>query len=333
VNAPRLLRPRHAVTREVSVTFDDLPAISVTSREPRIQRHIVTRLLAALETHRAPAIGFANEDKLLVRGQRDPARIDLLRAWLDAGHELGNHTFSHVDMHRAPLDRFKEDVIRGEIVIRDLLRERGQTLRYFRHPYLNTGTDLASKRQLEEFLAERGCRVAPVTVYVDDYLFAAAYDRAVMYADLPMAKRIAEAYVPYVESNFEYYEGLSRRLLGYEVRQTLLLHANSINAARFGELALMLERRGYTFVTLERALEDEAYAAADQYIGADGVSWLQRWALDRGFSEEFLDGEPAMPWFVRLRAESGRGARLMRWWNRWTGAGRRAGQLIAPRQE
>src|SRR6185503_21107331 len=113
------------------------------------------------------------------------------------------------------------------------------------------------------------------------------YDRASRRGDRRTARRVADAYVPYVESHVAYYEDLSRRLLGYEVRQTLVLHANSINADRFDAMALMLENRGYRFVTLERALEDPAYAAPDPYAREAGISWLQRWAINQGKPGDF----------------------------------------------
>lgn len=314
--------------RELAVTFDDLPAVCVTRNDLATHHGITTRLLAALTAHVIPAIGFVNEVQLVADGQVDEARVDLLRRWLDAGQELGNHTFGHLDMHRTPLVRYQEDVIRGEHVTGELLRERGLGLRWFRHPYLNTGTDLATREWFEAFLAARGYRVAPVTIYTEDYLFAAAYDRARHRGDLRTARRVADAYVPYIERQVEYYERLSMRLLGYEVRQTLVLHANSINADRFDQLAHMLERRGYAFVTLERALGDPAYGGPDTYLRAHGISWLQRWAISRGLPDAFLDGEPATPWFVRLQAESGRGTRFMRWWNRWSYARDRALRAI-----
>jgi hypothetical protein len=257
-----------------------------------------------------------NEENLLSEGVTDPARVNLLRQWLDAGLELANHTFAHLDMHETPIDRFEDDVVRGEPVLRELLRARGMTLRWFRHPYLHTGTDLALKRRLEALLAARGCRIAPATVDVEDYLFAQAYDRAVELGRHRVAREVAEAFVPHVERQFEYHEGLSRRLLGYEVRQILLLHANAINAERFDALARMLERRGYTFVTLERALEDPAYAAPDDYASPHGICWLQRWALNRGLPEDFLDGEPVAPRWVRIHSGRDLEGRLVRWMSR-----------------
>jgi len=309
------------------VTFDDLPVASVTREDVASHLAITSRLLEGVTTHRVPAVGFVNEENLLSEGVTDPARVNLLRQWLDAGLELANHTFAHLDMHETPIDRFEDDVVRGEPVLRELLRARGMTLRYFRHPYLHTGTDLALKRRLEALLAARGCRIAPVTVDVEDYLFATAYDRSLDLGRHRTARQVADAYVPHAERQFEYFEGLSRRLLGYEVRQILLLHSNTINAERFDALARMLERRGYAFVTLERALEDPAYAAPDDYASPHGISWLQRWALNQGLTEDFLDGEPVTPKMVRINAGRGLEGRVLRRldvihhaWRRWLGA-------------
>ena len=321
-------RARSAARREVAVTFDDLPVISVTRWDVASHRAITTRLIDAIAAHHVPAAGFVNEENLLAGGVADPARVALLRQWLDAGLELGNHTFAHLDLHATPVERFEDDVVRGEPVTRGLLDARRLPLRWFRHPYLRTGTDLAIKRRVEAFLAGRGYRVAPITVSTEDYLFAAAWDRAVDRGDHAAARRVAEAYVPCVESQFIYYEDLSRRLLGYEVRQILLLHANAINAERFDALARMLERRGYSFVPLERALGDEAFAAPDDYARADGISWLQRWALNQGRPEEFLAGEPVTPRFVRALAGEGSEGRLVRWIARLHRARRR---LMGPR--
>jgi hypothetical protein len=143
-----------------------------------------------------------------------------------------------------------------------------------------------------------------------------------------VARQVADAYVPYVESQFIYFEDLSRRLLGYELPQILLLHANTINAERFDALAHMLERRGYSFVGLERALADEAYAAPDDYARPDGISWLQRWALNQGRPEDFLDGEPPAPRTVRALSGEGAEGRLVRWMARLQRARRR---LTGPR--
>lgn len=276
--------------REVAVTVDDLPA---THGDLAKMREITSKLLAAFRRHGVPAVGFVNESRLYVRGEMD-ARTELLRAWLDAGLELGHHTFSHLNLQRAPLEEYKEDVIRGETVTRMLLAERGMKLRYFRHPFLWTGPTPEYKRGLADFLAARGYTVAPVTVDNNDYVFAKVYHDAKKRGDAATAARVADAYVPYMESVFEHFERLSAETFGREVRQTLLLHANEINADRFDELAAMMKRRGYAFVTLEEALKDPAYLEPDA-LYKSGISWLHRWRNAKGLP---LKMEPDAPKFV-----------------------------------
>jgi peptidoglycan/xylan/chitin deacetylase (PgdA/CDA1 family) len=276
--------------RQVAVTFDDLPA---PQGELEDMRRITTRLLESVRRNNVPAVGFVNERKLYRRGETD-ARTDLLRAWLDAGLELGNHTFSHINPQTAPLADYEEDVIRGETVTRMLLAERGMKLRYFRHPFLFTGTTPEYKKGLSDFLAARGYTVAPVTLDNNDFIFADVYFKAKKRGDMETAKRVADAYVPYMESIFAFFESLSNETFGREVRHVLLLHANEINADRFDELAAMMRRRGYTFITLEEALKDPAYSEPDALFKG-GVSWLHRWRKAKGLPGK---GEPDVPKFV-----------------------------------
>src|ERR1044072_816722 len=274
--------------RQVAVTFDELPAPHGNLEE---MRRMTARLLESVKRSGVPAVGFVNERKLYVKGEMD-ARTDILRAWLDGAFELGNHTFSHINLQRAPLEEYRDDVVRGETVTRMLLAERGQKLRYFRHPFLYTGTTPEYKRGLAEFLEGRGYTVAPVTIDNGDYIFAKVYFEAKKRGDAANAKRVADAYVPCMKSVFEHFEKLSAETFGREFRQVLLLHANEINADRFDELAAMLKRRGYAFVTLEEALKDPAYSGPDA-LYKSGVSWLHRWRAWEGGDAGRARGAPA----------------------------------------
>jgi peptidoglycan/xylan/chitin deacetylase (PgdA/CDA1 family) len=287
--------PQAAVVREVAVTFDDLPA-SRPDVPPGVLERLTRDLLAAVHQHGVPAVGFVNEGKLFAGETLLVARVDVLRQWLKAGLELGNHTYSHADLHRASLEDFERDVLRGEKVTRELARVSGQRFRYFRHPYLRTGLSLDTKRAFETFLKQHDYTVAPVSIDNAEYIFAAAFDRATA-GD---RSRIRAAYLDYMDAVVAYYEDQSRALLGRELRQILLLHANALNAQAFGDLATRLKARGYRFITLERALEDPAYALEDTYTGPAGITWLHRWALTQKKPKTFFAGEPAVPdWISR----------------------------------
>jgi peptidoglycan/xylan/chitin deacetylase (PgdA/CDA1 family) len=286
--------------RSVAVTFDDLPAVAQGDRSVATYERITDGLLRQIAEHGVPAIGFVNEDKLRTEGQVDPRRVATLRRWVDAGLELGNHSYSHIDFHTTPVDAYIADVARGDSVTRIVMQAAGRRPRFFRHPFLHAGRSMEDRRRFEGFLAERGYRVAPVTIDNYDYLFAAAYDRA---PDSATRGRVADEYIRYMEAVTAYDEQQSAALLGREIPQVLLLHANNLNAEHFGRLAQMYRRRGYAFVPLEQALRDPAYASEDTYTGPAGITWLHRWALTQGKRGAFFAGEPTVPEWVQALSE------------------------------
>jgi peptidoglycan/xylan/chitin deacetylase (PgdA/CDA1 family) len=286
--------PPDSSTRALAYTFDDLPATRFTSLDDA--RSITTRLLAHIRTLGLPAIGFVNERKLHDPPGEEEERAALLEAWLDAGLELGNHTYSHLRLYEATLAAFQADVLRGERVTRRLMAAHGRQPRYFRHPTLNTGRDLATKRAVERFLAQHGYAVAPVTIDNHEYLYALAYDRARARGDAAMMDRVGRDYLRYMALVFDHYEALSRALLGREPPQVLLLHANALNADWLDALAAMIAGRGYRAITLDEALADPAYALPDEYIGPRGPSWLERWARTLGREP---GAQPQVPGWVR----------------------------------
>lgn len=84
--------------------MDDLP---INGPDDGI-RAMNDALVAKLVANGVPAIGFVNEAKLYREGEVD-ARIALLRKWVDAGLELGNHTFSHPDLNRIGAAAYEEE--------------------------------------------------------------------------------------------------------------------------------------------------------------------------------------------------------------------------------
>lgn len=293
--------------RRVALTFDDLPVVSALHLTEPARDTTTTRLLLALERHHAPATGFVNENKLEdSAGAVVASRVELLRRWLDAGHDLGNHTWSHRDLHRTPLPEYEADILKGARVLRQLFAERRGKPRYFRHPYLHTAKSATVRDSLDLFLAAHGYRIAPVTLDDGDYLFAAAYDRVRAVGDSATAQRIVRRYVAYMDSVVGFYQNQSRAILGREPAQILLVHANRLNGDSFDQVAAMFERRGYRFITLDEALDDPAYQSNDQYYGEGGITWLHRWAITAGVPRRTFAGEPEVPdWVTDLAAGIG----------------------------
>ena len=289
-----LAPPQVSAQRTVAFTFDDLPATRFASVADA--RSITTKLLTHIRTLRIPAIGFVNEGKLHTAPEASGPLISLLDAWLDAGLDLGNHTYSHARLFDTPLEEMKAEVLRGERETKRLLAARGRRPHWFRYPTLNTGPSRETREAFERFLGEHGYAVAPVTIDNDEYLYALAYDRARARTDSALMARVSGDYVRYMDETFGFYEALSDSILGREPAQVLLLHANGLNADCLPRLAAMIAGRGYRFISLDEALRDPVYRLPDRYIGPRGPSWLVRWAITRGRQ---LAEPPQVPDWVR----------------------------------
>src|SRR3954464_11967473 len=208
--------------RMIAMTIDDLPVVS-TRTDINNRRDITRKLLAQIKRANVPIIGFVNENKLYSNDKLDEQQVDLLRSWLDAGLELGNHTVSHKSLNTISLADYEEDLLRGETVTKQLLSERRYTIRYFRHPFLHTGRTLAIKKDFNDFLKAHGYTVAPVSIDNSDYIFSRAYDNVFDKGDKATMKKIGAAYIPYMESKLDYWERQSTKLFGREISQVLLI--------------------------------------------------------------------------------------------------------------
>jgi len=273
-----------AQDRRVAVTFDDLPfqADAATLCDPARVMAITrdfTAMLKPLNTH---ATAFVNAGRMC-EAQRDAVLPGVLNVWLDAGLDLGNHSFSHINTPRPTPDAYLADVDAGAPVVRAALEARGMHLRWFRHPYLFTGETQAKHDALAAGLAQRGYIIAPVTLDNNDWMFADVYRKAEQIGGEALKQRIGAAYVAHMATVLDFLEPYSAELTGgREPAQVLLLHANSLNQAYYPQIHALYLARGYRFVPLEAALADSIYAHADSFVAANGISWLHRWTQTDG---------------------------------------------------
>jgi len=284
----------------IAVTVDDLPVAQPSWHTTAQMRQITGALLATLGRHGIKATGFVNEVKLEVDGRVDQARVDLLRQWLDAGQELGNHGYAHLDLHRVEPDIWMADILRGERTIRPLLEAAGGHLRWFRHPYLHVGRSLEVQQQTAAFLSEHGYTVAPVSIDNSEWVYGAAYADAFNTGDADQMQRLGTDYVRYMLDVVAYYQAQSKAILHRPLAHILLIHAYALNADHLDHLLNELEHRGARWITLADALEDPAYTRPiDGFTGMGGITWLHRWALTEGLDHSIFVGEPEVPDWVR----------------------------------
>jgi peptidoglycan-N-acetylglucosamine deacetylase len=247
----------------MAVTIDDLPWVGGLRPGER-REDAVRRMIDALVARDVPAMGFPNCDR---------ATGPVLRMWLAAGLELGNHTEAHLDLNDAPLQRWLRDVRSCHAVVQGLTGERRV---WFRYPYLHQGPTPERQRAALALLDELDSPIAHVTIDNSDWILAVAYADAVRAGDDARAAAVADAFIEHVLRATAHYQDVARRKVGRDVAHVLLLHANLLVADHIGALLDRLAARGFRFISVAEAHRDPVYALPDGYTGPDGLSWLYR---------------------------------------------------------
>lgn len=271
----------HAPRRPLVVTIDDLPIGSAEQhRDPRDREAITRGLLAVLAKHHIPAVG------LVISGSvSGPADERLLDAWLEAGHELGNHSHSHLDYTRTPSAAYIADVERGRAELAAYLqrssaaarRPRGvQPVRFFRFPYLREGDTPEKLQAMRTYLAASGQRNLVVTIDDEDWSYEDAWLKAVAAHDRTAQDSITAAYQQALRLETEDHEARGDDLFGRPTPQILLLHANAVGVAQWDGLFTALERSGHRFASVDEVLADSAFAVPHDYVGRYGCSLWHR---------------------------------------------------------
>jgi hypothetical protein len=93
---------------------------------------------------------------------------------------------------------------------------------------------------------------------------------------------LRKAYLDESEQHITFIESLAQGSFHRQIAQIADLHVNELNADVLDDLISLFENHGYKFIALQDALADPAYQTMDDFVGADGISWLLRWQLALG---------------------------------------------------
>ena len=278
---------------QVAITIDDLPRGGDAPGTPASDQALTRKLLSPFKADSIALTGFVNECH-----HADEVR-ELLKLWIAAGADLGNHTCSHLDLTTTPVSEFEADIVKGEPITSAVL---GRLPTFFRYPYLHSGKIMETREAVETFIKKRGYVVAPVTIDDDDFVFARVYADKLAQAKPQEAARVLAAYISYMDGIYAFFEKWAVTVTGHDVKQILLIHASQLNADAMPALLAMMRRRNYEFISLWEALTDDAYQLPDTYVGPMGISSIHRWAMEKGIKVQWEPEAPA--WIMQAYKSS-----------------------------
>src|SRR6185369_2911447 len=265
------LLPVPGLAESVAITFDDLPLNG--ELEPGMTRvRIVKDVLAILKKQRVPQVyGFINAGKL--EGSADGA--EALKLWIAGGQRVGNHTYSHQDLHKSAPEEFLRDVRLNEPALE--LLDKDNAWRWLRYPYLREGDTLDKRRTVRTQLLERGYRIAQVTLDYEDYLWNSAHARCVSRGDRNSIAWLRSSYLTTASQYLDLDRQMSALVFDRGISHVLLLHLGSFSASILPDLLDLLRRKGFKLVTLEEAQSDPAYATDPDAASRFGGTLLEQW--------------------------------------------------------
>lgn len=244
-----------AQTFDVAVTVDDLPAHGKLPRG-MTRAGIAAAHVQAFRAHGVhEAFGFVNAAKLA----EEPASAAVLDIWRAAGHPLGNHAYSHMNLNRAPsLTAWQADVVAGEPAVEQ--RMAGADWHWFRYPNLAAGADEAQRGAALAWLQGRGYRIADVALSFSDWDYTDAYARCVAQGDDAAIAAMKAHYLRRVDNEIAYTQAASRRVFGRVIPLVLLTHVGGWSAVTLPDVLRRLDAAGARYVPLAQASADPAYA-------------------------------------------------------------------------
>jgi len=212
----------------------------------------------------------------------NPHGATILKQWSAAGHRIGNHTYRH-SVVKAPPEEFEAEILRNEEVLRGYSGFR----KWFRFPALKEGQTRELRDRLRSFLAGHEYRNGSVTIDASDW-----YYNQRMLARMEEERgfdtsRYREPYLAHIWDRAQFYDRLSRDVLGRSVPHTLLVHYNLLNSLFLGDLLAMFRSKGWGVIDAEEVFSDEVFTRQPETAPA-GESLIWALAKETGNFEDRL---------------------------------------------
>jgi peptidoglycan/xylan/chitin deacetylase (PgdA/CDA1 family) len=250
---------------ELAITIDDFSWQVI----PKPFGPIANRtLLDTLEANGLKTALFA-----VGRNIESPEGRSLLGPWNDAGHIIGNHTYSHRNLHSLTEPEFEADVLRCHELLKPY---PAYSCLFFRFPLLKEGNTNEKRDAMRQFLNAHGMRNGHVTIDASDWFYDAELRKRLAADPAYDVSRFRAPYLAHLLDRAKYYDRLARTVLGRSPRHTVLLHYNLINVLFLGDALRMFTEQGWKLVSAEYAYNDAVFKSTPANTPA-GESLI--WAL------------------------------------------------------
>lgn len=252
--------------KKIAITIDDLPTLSHGKIDVPEQTNYFKKILVTLEKYEIQSVGFVLGQKINSHNK------ELIELFLQSGHQIGNHTYSHPDLNNVAVEEYIKDIN----VCQQVLQAFNTPIKYFRYPMLHRGDTEFKRDAIHNYLKQTNLKIVPVTIDSDEVAYNIRFVNAFYQKKISESESIGEEYIRHMISQTIHYDDMAHELLNRPIKHILLLHMNFINSFYLDDLMAWYKANNWEFITLDDALTDPLYSMKDHYIGKRGISYLER---------------------------------------------------------
>lgn len=249
----------NAYSLDVAITVDDLPGVgSLPKGVSRLD--VENQMLAVFKKHNLQGVYG-----MVIGGEvaDNPEGEAVIKQWIAAGDNLGNHTYTHHDLATVSADFYIADIQKTDQLLSQY--KLNATYKYFRYPYLSEGNTPEKRESVRAYLFSQGYQIAPVTVNFSDYLWNAPYARCMEQHNAPAIAWLRQTYIDQALDALSDAHYSSDKLFHRDISNILLIHLGPFDADVLDDVLTAYEKQGVHFINLSQAMSDPAIKA-DQTI-------------------------------------------------------------------
>lgn len=234
---------------EVSITIDDFNIDDFFYMSPKERNK---KFFETFNRHAIKTTLFVQGKYVdSLKGQK------LLKEWDMQGHQISNHTYSHMSYssEKISYEEFVKDILNAE----SLLKNFKNFKKFLRFPYLHEGDSQTKIQEMRNFLKTHDYQNGAVTIDASDWYIDRRLKEKMLKNQNIDLKPYRDYYLAHIWNRAQFYNDLSKKVVGREVKHTLLLHYNLLNALFVEDLIAMFKSKGWTVISSEEAFQDPVF--------------------------------------------------------------------------
>ena len=247
----------------MSITIDDAPTgISYLQDDTTSMGNILKCL---------QKFGIKNAVAFVI-GQTAEGNEKILENWLDAGYELGNHTYYHQISSELSAKNFGLSVMKCDSLLREIgAFDKNSNPRWFRFPHLNGGDTFEQRKEFSLILNDLNYRVAPASADIHDYHFDQLLASEPIDDDPIRLGKIYGRYFKVATESIFHYKRIIDASNGTDTPIIIFFHFGLASANKLSEILTYLDRHQTEWLDLSTACSHQLYRDLDTTYGHRGL--------------------------------------------------------------